>query len=91
MSEPSAVLVLQQSWVYTGDRLSVGWLGPFFEGYRESRRCSRDTYPELFVTQYTSIRRESLSQTADEVLEMALASSHSTSTMHSRGIQSRLR
>jgi len=27
------------------------------EGYRESRRCSRDTYPESYITKYTSIRR----------------------------------
>jgi len=26
-------------------------------GYRESRRCSRDTYPESYITKYTSIRR----------------------------------
>ena len=43
------------------DRLRVGWLngfaGPLWEGYRESRRCSRDTYPESYITKYTSIRR----------------------------------
>ena len=37
------------------DRLSVGWL---WEGYRESRRSSRDTYPESYITKYTSIRRK---------------------------------
>jgi len=49
------------------DRLRVGWL---WEGYHESRRCSRDTYPksyitkyatyttELYVTKYTSIPRQ---------------------------------
>jgi len=26
-------------------------------GYKESRRCSRDTYPESYITQYSSIRR----------------------------------
>jgi len=26
-------------------------------GCRESRRCSRDTYPESYITKYTSIRR----------------------------------
>jgi len=26
-------------------------------GYHESRRCSRDTYPESCITKYTSIRR----------------------------------
>ena len=33
-----------------GDRLR--------EGCRENRRCSRDTYPESYITKYTSIRRE---------------------------------
>jgi len=33
------------------DRLGVVW-----EGYHESRRCSRDTYPESYTTKYTSIR-----------------------------------
>ena len=28
------------------------------EGCRESRRCSRDTYPESYITMYTSIRRK---------------------------------
>ena len=23
-----------------------------WEGYRESRRCSRDTYPESYITKY---------------------------------------
>ena len=36
-----------------GDRLRVGW-----EGCRESRRCSRDTYPETYITKYTSMRRK---------------------------------
>jgi len=27
-----------------------------WEGYHESRRCSRDTYPESYITKYTSIR-----------------------------------
>jgi len=36
------------------DRLRVGWLR---EGYRESRRYSRDTYPESNITKYTSIQR----------------------------------
>ena len=29
-----------------------------WEGYRESRRCSRDTYPESYITKYTSTRRK---------------------------------
>ena len=28
----------------------------FTEGDHESRRCSRDTYPELYITKYTGIR-----------------------------------
>jgi len=28
-----------------------------WEGYRQSRRCSRDTYPESCITKCTSIRR----------------------------------
>ena len=30
------------------------------EGYRESRRCSRDTHPESCITKYTSIRRSEM-------------------------------
>ena len=42
------------------DRLKVGWLNGFsfitsWEGCRESRRCSRDTYPESYITKYTKI------------------------------------
>jgi len=40
-----------------GDRLRAGWLNEFWEGCRESRRCSRDTYPDSYITKYTSIRR----------------------------------
>ena len=28
------------------------------EGFRQSMRCSRDTYPESYITEYTSIRRK---------------------------------
>ena len=31
---------------------------PLWEEYRESRRCSRDTYPESYITKYASIRRQ---------------------------------
>ena len=34
----------------------VGWLNGW-EGYHESRRFSRDTYPESYITKYTSVRR----------------------------------
>ena len=27
------------------------------EGYRENRRCSRDTFPESYITEYTTMRR----------------------------------
>ena len=46
-------VVTQQSMGNARDRLGVGW-----EGYHENRRCSRDTYQELYITKYTSIRRE---------------------------------
>ena len=29
-----------------------------WEGYHESRICSRDTYPESYTTKYTSVRRQ---------------------------------
>jgi len=35
----------------------VKFLDRLREGYRESRRCSRVTYPESYITKYTSIRR----------------------------------
>ena len=28
--------------------------GLLWEGYRERRRCSRDTYPESYITNYTN-------------------------------------
>ena len=33
--------------------IDSGW-----KGYHESRRCSRDTYPESYTTKYPSIRRK---------------------------------
>ena len=41
--------VMNQSFTCVVDRL--------WEGCRESRRCSRDTYPESYITKYTIIRR----------------------------------
>jgi len=38
----------------------VGTTNFLREGCRESRRCSRDTYPESCITKYTSIRRYNL-------------------------------
>jgi len=57
-------IAIQGRWP-RGERLSlplivpglVGSTGPLWEGYHESRRCSRDTYPESYITKYTSIRR----------------------------------
>ena len=42
------------------DRRRVDWLngaGPLWEGYHESRRCSRDTYPAPYTTRCTSITK----------------------------------
>ena len=39
------------------DRLSVGWL---WEGYRESRRSSRDTYPESYISEYTLVYEDNI-------------------------------
>jgi len=30
-------------------------VGPLGEGYHESRRCSRDTYPESYITKNTIV------------------------------------
>ena len=38
-----------------GDRL-------LWEGCRENKRCPRDTYPESYITKYTSIRRKRIRQ-----------------------------
>ena len=32
-------------------------IDPALEGYHESRKFSRDTYPESYITKYTSIRK----------------------------------
>jgi len=34
------------------------FVGPLWKWYHRSRRCSRDTYPESFITKYTSVRRQ---------------------------------
>ena len=39
------------------DFLSVCW-----EGFRESRRCSGDTYPESYITEYTSCTKNIVSR-----------------------------
>ena len=42
-----------------GSRFTIRFAGAnrLREGHQESRRCSRDTYPESYITKYTSIRR----------------------------------
>ena len=53
---------LQRAWSYLGDRLRAGWLNGLFihhwEGFRESRRCSRDAYPESYITEHILIYEE---------------------------------
>ena len=44
--------------VFMVDRLRVGWL--LWEGFHESRRCSRDTYPDSYVTEYIPIYENKL-------------------------------
>jgi hypothetical protein len=39
------------------DSEMIGSMDFHSEGCRESRRCSRDTYPESYINKYTSIRR----------------------------------
>ena len=48
-SRPDSGLGFQENFL---DRLRVGWLNGW-EGYHESRRCSKDTYPESYITKYT--------------------------------------
>ena len=45
---------------------SVFRVDRLWEGYHESRRCSRDTYPESYITQYTSIRSLSKSNATNQ-------------------------
>ena len=41
------------------DRLLVGWLnGSLWEGCHESRRCLRDTFPESYITKYTTYTKK---------------------------------
>ena len=35
--------------------IDSGLVGSTWEGYRESRRCSRDNYPESYINEYTSV------------------------------------
>ena len=42
-----------------------------WEGYHESRRCSRDTYPESYITEYTLVYEDKrrFPQAGDRTLE----------------------
>ena len=51
----SEVVIFQD--VSVRDRLRVGWR---WEGYCESRRCSRDTHPESYITEYTMVYEEKM-------------------------------
>ena len=46
--------------------------GPLWEGCRESRRCFRDTYPESYITKYTSTRK--VIHGADEIINRCIRS-----------------
>jgi hypothetical protein len=44
------------------DGLRVDGLNGFLgEGFCESRRCSRDTYPESYITEYTLVYKDKTS------------------------------
>ena len=45
--------------VTTGDASAFA-LSRLWEGSLESRRCSRVTYPQSYITKYTSIRRKNV-------------------------------
>ena len=36
--------------------IDSGLVGSLWEGYHVSRKCSRDTYPESYITKYTSMK-----------------------------------
>ena len=47
---------VQFAWFCIRDRRKFATLvGALWEGYHESRRCSRDSYPESYITKYTSL------------------------------------
>ena len=46
---------VSQPSTFQGDILRDGWL---WEGFRESRRCSRDTYLESYTTEYALVYEE---------------------------------
>ena len=42
-------------------------VGLLWEGFRESRRCSRDTYPESYIAEYILIYEDKLSEVCADV------------------------
>ena len=54
----SAILASTYLYKSTMDSELVGLTGPLWDGYHESRRCSRKAYPASYITKYTSIRRQ---------------------------------
>ena len=58
------------------------------EGYHESRRCSRDTYPESYITKYTRIRRQQANVTEHHIWTRpgAQFTKHTDSMFESPGI-----
>ena len=54
-----------QEWLHFRDLLLL--YTDLWEGCHESRRCSRDTYPESCITKYTSIRRKTVYYTCRDL------------------------
>jgi len=46
-----STLISRES-VFIDSGLVSTLMGPLWEGYHESRSCSRDTYPESYITEY---------------------------------------
>ena len=42
---------------------------PIWEGFRESRRCSRDTYPHSYITECTSVYQDFWESSRNTILE----------------------
>ena len=74
----------------TGVQLSC-WLPlviPLLDGCRESSRCSRDTYPELHITKFTSIRKSKLAfPPAEGEEEVAVALEHGSALVMAGDVQ----
>ena len=51
------VVVAARKYGFAGISSNHTLAGPLWEGYHESRRCSRDTYLDSYITKYDTIRR----------------------------------